>query len=41
MADTVTLLNHMAREGHKVSLTKLQFCAAGNKFFLGHTKTKQ
>ncbi len=24
MADTVTLLNHMAREGHKVSLTKLQ-----------------
>ncbi len=33
MADTVTLLNHMAREGHKVSLTKLQFCAAGNNFF--------
>ncbi len=33
VADTVTLLNHMAREGHKVSLTKLQFCAAGNNFF--------
>ncbi len=25
MADTVTLLNHLAQEGHKVSLTKLQF----------------
>ncbi len=25
VADTVTLLNHLAREGHKVSLTKLQF----------------
>ncbi len=24
VADTVTLLNHLAREGHKVSLTKLQ-----------------
>ncbi len=33
VADTVTLLNHLAREGHKVSLTKLQFCAAGNNFF--------
>ncbi len=33
VADNVTLLNHLAREGHKVSLTKLQFCAAGNNFF--------
>ncbi len=33
VADTVTLLNHLAREGHKVSLTKLQFCEAGNNFF--------
>ncbi len=24
VAETVTLLNHLAREGHKVSLTKLQ-----------------
>ncbi len=33
VADTVTLLNHLAREGHKVSLTKLQFCEAGNNLF--------
>ncbi len=33
VADTVTLLNHLAREGHRVSLTKLQFCEAGNNFF--------
>ncbi len=36
VADTVTLLNHLAREGHKVSLTKLQFCEAGNNFFGSH-----
>ncbi len=33
VADNVTLLNHLAREGHKVSLTKLQFCEAGNNLF--------
>ncbi len=33
VADNVTLLNHLAREGHEVSLTKLQFCAAGNNLF--------
>ncbi len=38
VADTVTLLNHLAREGHKVSLTKLQFVKQ-EIFFLGHTIT--
>ncbi len=38
MADTVTLLNHLAREGHKVSLTKLQFVKQ-EIVFLGHTIT--
>ncbi len=33
VADTVTLLNHLAREGHKVSLTKLQFVKQGKFFF--------
>ncbi len=42
VADTVALLNHLAREGHKVSLTKLQCVKQGNNFFLGHTiNTKQ
>ncbi len=40
VADTVTLLNHLAREGHKVSLTKLQFVKQ-EIIFLGHTNTKQ
>ncbi len=39
MADTVTLLNHLAREGHKVSLTKLQVVKQEIIFFLGHTIT--
>ncbi len=38
VADTVTLLNHLAREGHKVSLTKLQFVKQ-EITFLGHTVT--
>ncbi len=38
VADTVTLLNHLAREGHKVSLTKLQFVKQ-EITFLGHTIT--
>ncbi len=38
MADTVTLLNHLAQEGHKVSLTKLQFVKQ-EITFLGHTIT--
>ncbi len=38
MADTVTLLNHLAQEGHKVSLTKLQFVNQ-EITFLGHTIT--
>ncbi len=33
VADTVTLLNHLAREGHKVSLTKLQFVKQEIIFF--------
>ncbi len=33
VADTVTLLNHLAREGHKVSLTKLQFVKQEITFF--------
>ncbi len=41
VADTVTLLNHLAREGHKVSLTKLQFVKQGKKFFGSHYNTKQ
>ncbi len=41
VADIVTLLNHLAREGHKVSLTKLQFVQQEINFFLGHTNTKQ
>ncbi len=41
MADTVTLLNHLAREGHKVSLTKLQCVKQEITFFLGHTNTKR
>ncbi len=40
VADTVTLLHHLAREGHKVSLTKLQFVRQ-EITFLGHTNTKQ
>ncbi len=36
MADTVTLLNHLAREGHKVSLTKLQFVQQEIIFFGSH-----
>ncbi len=39
VADTVTLLNHLAQEGHKVSLTKLQFVKQEITFFWGHTKT--
>ncbi len=38
VADTVTLLNHLAREGHKVSLTKLQFVKQEITFW-GHTIT--
>ncbi len=38
VADTVTLLHHLAREGHKVSLTKLQFVRQ-EITFLGHTIT--
>ncbi len=38
VADIVTLLNHLAREGHKVSLTKLQFVKQ-EITFLGHTIT--
>ncbi len=41
VADTVTLLNHLAGEGHKVSLTKLQCVKQEITFFLGHTNTKQ
>ncbi len=41
VADTVTLLNHLAREGHKVSLTKAAVCEAGNNFFGSHYNTKQ
>ncbi len=41
VADTVTLLNHLARKGHKVSLTKLQCVKQEITFFLGHTNTKQ
>ncbi len=33
VADTVTLLNHLAREGHKVSLTKLQSVKQEITFF--------
>ncbi len=33
VADTVTLLNHLAREGHKVSPAKLQFVKQGKHFF--------
>ncbi len=33
VADTVTLLNHLVREGHKVSLTKLQFVQQEIIFF--------
>ncbi len=33
VADTVALLNHLAREGHKVSPTKLQFVKQGKNFF--------
>ncbi len=33
VADTVTLLNHLVREGHKVSLTKLQFVQQEINFF--------
>ncbi len=40
VADTVTLLNHLVREGHKVSLTKLQFVRQ-EITLLGHTNTKQ
>ncbi len=40
MADTVTLLNHLAREGHKVSLTSYSFVKQ-EIIFLGHTNTKQ
>ncbi len=47
VADTVTLLNHLAREGHKVSPTKLQFVKQEKKkiyiyfFFGSHYNTKQ
>ncbi len=41
VADTVTLLNHLAREGHKVSLTKLQFVKQEIIFFGSHYNTKQ
>ncbi len=36
VADTVTLLHHLAREGHKVSLTKLQFVRQEIIFFGSH-----
>ncbi len=36
VADTVTLLNHLAREGHKVSLTKLQSVKQEIIFFGSH-----
>lgn len=36
--DTVTLLKHLAKEGHKVSLTKLQFVKQ-KVTFLGHVIT--
>ncbi|KAI2668497.1 Gag-pol polyprotein [Labeo rohita] len=38
VADTVTLLKHLAEEGHKVSLSKLQF-AKQQVIFLGHVIT--
>ncbi|KAI2665523.1 hypothetical protein H4Q32_021838 [Labeo rohita] len=38
VADTVTLLKHLAEEGHKVSLSKLQF-AKQQVVFLGHVIT--
>ncbi|XP_058617745.1 uncharacterized protein LOC131531182 isoform X1 [Onychostoma macrolepis] len=38
VADTVTLLQHLAREGHKVSLSKLQFVKQ-QVTFLGHVIT--
>ncbi len=41
VADTVTLLNHLAREGHKVSLTKLQFVKQEKKNVGSHYNTKQ
>ncbi len=39
VADTVTLLNHLAREGHKVSLTKLQCVKQEITFFFWVTLT--
>ncbi len=39
VADTVTLLNHLAREGHKVSLTKLQSVKQEIIFFFWVTLT--
>ncbi len=33
VADTVTFLHHLAREGHKVSLTKLQFVKQEKNLF--------
>ncbi len=41
VADTVTLLNHLAQEGHKVSLTKLQFVKQEITFFGSYYNTKQ
>ncbi len=41
VADTVTLLNHLAREGHKVSRTKLQVVKQEIIFFGSHYNTKQ
>ncbi|KAL0152111.1 hypothetical protein M9458_052542 [Cirrhinus mrigala] len=38
VTDTVTLLKHLAEEGHKVSLSKLQF-AKQQVIFLGHVIT--
>ena len=38
VTDTVTLLKHLAQEGHKVSLTKLQFVKQ-QITFLGHVIT--
>ncbi|KAI2645687.1 hypothetical protein H4Q32_030001 [Labeo rohita] len=38
VADTVTLLKHLAEEGHRVSLSKLQF-AKQQVIFLGHVIT--
>ncbi len=35
VAETVTLLNHLVREGHKASLTKLQFVQQEIFFFFG------